>query len=304
MTEAIITGINTDARFIGKFVNGSPEWHEQRSKGIGGSDVGVICGLSEWVSPYTWAAKRLGKIPSDQETSEAMLWGTLLEDVIINQWHAENSHLLLAKDAGTWHHKDREWQQANPDGLYSADGGKTWGIVEVKTARYEDHWAKGKDGQPDTIPATYRAQVLWYLQTFGLQHAYVVVLFGGSKLRTFEVVYDDFEAEANYATVAHFLDTFITPQVMPPFSAPYNSTLETVRYMHPDIEDTEVELGDKGREYYDAIRQLDELQAIVDDCKAEVLQLMGSAKRGLLDGNWVVTRQARGSGMPFLVNKR
>jgi len=45
------------AKFIGSFESGSPEWHAARA-GVGGSDIGVIFGKSQFKSPYTlWAQK-------------------------------------------------------------------------------------------------------------------------------------------------------------------------------------------------------------------------------------------------------
>lgn len=286
------------ARHVGTFTNGSPEWHDQRAKGIGGSDVGVLCGLSKWESPYTWVAKRLGKIPSEIEPSEAMEWGTRLEEPILDAFIEKNPQLTVHRDAGSWQHVDRPWQLANPDALYQ-DAAGNWGIVEVKTARYEDDW----DEKNNIIPPTYRAQVLWYLQTFGFQHAYVVVLFSGSKFRTFEVTMNDFEADTNLAIAMDFKN-YLDQQELPPFSAPFNSTYETVRAQHPDIEDTEVELGEVGHYYFEALRWYTEATADLDFNKAKVLAAMGKAKRGLLDGNWVLTRQARGGGTPYLVGKR
>lgn len=292
-----------DAVFVGQFEDDSPEWHAQRATGVGGSDVGVICGLSEWTSPYTWAAKRLGKIESDFEESEAMEWGKILEPVILDWFERKNPDIELWRKPGSWRHKDRDWQLANPDALYSDDGGQTWNLIEVKTARYEDQWKQTESGD-DIVPPSYRAQVLWYLQVFGMKKAKVVVLFSGSKPRIFEITYNEIEAEANLTTVTNFLAEYVNKKELPPFSAPFNSTLETVRYMHPNIDDTEVELGLDGVDYFEALRNLEEAQADLDLCKADVLKLMGNAKRGMLNGQWVLTRQARGGGTPFLVVKK
>jgi predicted phage-related endonuclease len=176
-------------------------------------------------------------------------------------------------------------------------------LIEVKTARYEDQWKQTESGD-DIVPPTYRAQVLWYLQTFGMQKAKVVVLFSGSKPRVFEVTNDQFEADANLAKVTEFMAEYVNKETLPPFSAPFTSTLETVRYMHPDIEDNEVELGIEGVDYFEALRELEKAQAAVDLCKADIMTRMGKAKRGMLNGQWVLTRQARGGGAPFLVNKK
>lgn len=286
------------ARLAGKFENQSPEWHAQRAQGIGGSDAGVLAGLSPWQSPYTWAAKRLGKIADDFQQNEAMFWGTTLESVILDVWTQQHTDLLLHREVGTWAHKDRAWQQANPDAIYQR--GDTFGIIEVKTSRYEDGW----DEKANTIPPHYKAQVLWYLQTFGFQHAYVVVLFAGSKLRTFEVEFNEFEAEANLAAVEE-VKKFVDAEQLPDFSAPFTSTLQTVREQHPDIDpDGSIELGDLFVHYANALS--DEAAAVeqANAMKSRVLDAMGNAKSATYNGGVVVTRQARNGGTPYLVNKR
>lgn len=316
MANNSVTGLGDnlgDGVYVGTFANQSAEWHEQRAKGIGGSDVGVICGLSQWSSAYTWAAKRLGKIEDSFEQNEAMFWGTTLESVILDVWANDHPELKLHREVGTWAHRERDWQQANPDAIYETTNEdpalgedqdvRGFGIVEVKTARYEDDWKQGKNGEPDQIPATYRAQVLWYLQTFGLRHAYVVVLFSGNKLRTFQVHYNAFEAETNMAIVEAFKQ-FIDRDELPPFSAPYNSTFETVRALHPEIDNSEVELGTLGLTYFAALRQLEKAQEEVDLCKSHISDAMGKAKKGTIDGVVAVTRQARAGGTPYLVTKK
>lgn len=301
MDNLSVTGLPKklgDAVYIGTFESGSPEWHEQRAKGIGGSDVGILCGLSPWESSYTWTAKRLGLIETKPLESEAAEWGSLLEPVITEWFARKHPDLTVHTNVGTWHHVDRPWQQTNPDALYqTADG--TWGVVEIKTAQYEDGW----DEKSETIPPSYRAQVLWYLQTFGFSHAYVVVLFRGSKPRVFNVRTNQFEADTNLSIAADFWQMLQT-KTMPPFTAPYNSTYETVRFIHPEIDDSEVELGTLGVTYFSALTQLEKAQEEVDLCKSHVAAAMGTAKRGTIEGVLAVTRQARGTGVPYLVTKK
>ena len=44
------------------------EWHEWRSHGIGGSDIGAILGLSKFASPWTVWADKQGLLPPTPET--------------------------------------------------------------------------------------------------------------------------------------------------------------------------------------------------------------------------------------------
>lgn len=284
------------ARLIGQFTNGSPEWHQLRATGIGGSDVGTITGCNPWQSPFALWARKTGKIVDEQGApSEAAEWGTRLESVILDKFTEEHPELIVHREAGTWSHVDRDWQLANPDGIYEAADGSL-GIIEVKTARYEDDWAHG-------VPVYYRTQVQWYLQTFGLQHAYVVALFSGSKYREFELHADQFEQDTNLAEVERFR-AYIASDTQPDYDGAL-STYQTIRELHPDIDpESEIELGELGVHYWLAVGDFEKAEAHLNEMKSRVLDAMGTAKRGLIHDEWRVTRQARGNGLPYLVNKR
>lgn len=287
------------ARWIGTFENNSPEWHAQRAKAVGGSDAGVLAGLSPYESPYTWAAKRLGKIEDGFEQNEAMFWGTTLENVIVDVWEEQNPDLVVHRNVGTWQHVDRAWQQANPDGILQNANGD-YGILEIKTARYEDAWNE-KTGE---VPPHYRAQVLWYMDTFGFKFAKVVVLFAGSKLRTFDIEFNQFEADMNREKVEQVWN-MIEADTLPDFSAPFISTFETVRKQHPDIDASKSEeLGDLFVHYSNAVADEEKAKEHANELRARVLDAMGDAKNGTYDDAVVVTRQSRNGGTPYLVNKR
>lgn len=284
-----------DAVFLGLAENNSPQWHEFRSKGIGGSDVAVICNLSPWQSPFALWAKKTGRFQDETQTSEAMEWGTRLESVILDKFVESHPELTVKRDVGTWHHQTRSWQLANPDAIAFDKAGNGI-IVEVKTARYEDDWVRG-------VPAYYRTQVLWYLQTFGFKQAIVVALFSGSKYREFVVDYDEFEADVNLRRAAEFQGYVVND--MPLDFDGATSTLQVVRAMHPDIDpELEVELGELYTHYQLALH--DEAAAVshANEMRTRVLAAMGKAKKGLFDGVPVVMRQSRNGGIPFLVNKK
>lgn len=289
-----------NARRLGMFVSGSPEWHELRAgANIGGSDVGAALGLSAWTSPFTLWAKKTGKIDDHVEPNEAMFWGTTLEPVIIDVFEQRHPELKVFRDAGTWASNvpGREWQLANPDALYQDANGE-WGIIEVKTARFPDGW----DAKNGVIPPHYRAQVLWYSQTFGFKQAKVVALIGGSNFHVIDIQADDFEMDANLAGVERWREYLLT-DAQPDYDGCAN-TYETVRAMHPDITDDEVDLGDLGLEYQMALGVFEASEQQLNLKRSAVLDKMGTAKKGLLNGQVIVTRQARGTGTPYLVNKK
>lgn len=303
MLTEILSEANTSAcpaRLLGVFENGSPEWHQARATGVGGSDVGTIIGVNKYESPLSLWAKKLGLIDAEVPESEPMYWGTTLEPVVLAEFQKRHPELKVYPSPGTFYHVDRPWQLANPDGVALNPETGEWFVIEIKTARYEDEW----DEKQNIIPPSYRAQVLWYLQTFGYQRAYVATLFSGSKYREFEVEADAFEQDANLRQV-ELWRTYLADGTQPDYDGS-EATYEAVREMHPEIDPDlpDVELHDIGSLYLIATKDFEQAEAHLREMKARVMDLMGKAKRGLVAGEWIVTRQAKAAGRPYLVNKK
>jgi putative phage-type endonuclease len=282
------------ATHLGTFDSGSPEWHQLRSKGVGGSQVGTIAGLNKWESPYTAWAKYTGKIDSEIPDSPAMEWGRRLESVVLDKFKDEHPELEVIDEVGTWQNLERPYQIANPDGIAMDEFGNL-SVIEIKTARFPDDWDNG-------VPLYYLTQVQWYLSCLDIQRAYVAVLIGGSDYREFEIEADHFQQQADIALVEQFLAA-VENDKAPDWDGS-QSTYETVRRIHPDIQDDETELGDLGAQALTALEKENAAKAEALALKSQVLDKMGFAKRGLVNGQHVFSRQARGTGVPFLVTKK
>jgi putative phage-type endonuclease len=285
----------TGAKLIGQFASGTDEWLALRAKGIGGSEVAAICGFSKWESFYSLWARKTGLVPSSIKPNDAMEWGTRLEPVILDKFEDEHPELTVHRDIGTWQHATREYQITNPDGVFETEAGE-YGIIEVKTAMYENDWQDG-------VPRYYETQVQWYLETFGFERAYVVVLFHGNKYMEFEIVASKFEQEAARERVELFLE-YVKNGTEPEFDGA-TATYETLRAIHPLIDDElEVEIPD------DVVNELavstDALSIATESntlAKNKILGAMGVAKKATNNGRVVAQRQARAGGTPFLVIK-
>lgn len=284
----------TQARFIANLENGSQEWLELRKTGIGGSDVGTILGFNKWESPYSLWAKRTGLISSEIDPSEAMEWGNRLEPVILDKFADEHPELTLLRDVGTWAHPDREWQLANPDAIFKTQDGE-YGIVEVKTAQYEDDWVEG-------VPAHYEAQVQWYLDVFGYDRAYVIALFHGNRYREIEVRASAIQQEIAQSRAKEFKE-MLDESKAPDFDGA-TATYKAVREAHPEIENTEVELGWLGVQFFELEQEYKAAEAKLNLVRSHIMDAMGKSKRGLVEGNWTFTRSSRSGGAPFLTVKR
>jgi putative phage-type endonuclease len=280
-----------DAVFLGNYESGSEEWHKLRNDdaAIGGSDIGAIAGLSPWESAITKWAKKTGKISDELEPNMSMRLGNKLERPILEIFAEEHPDYEIYT-TGSWAHKEFSWQRANPDALYRKPDG-TWGIIEVKFSR--DYWSE--------VPQHYRAQVLWYMNVFGIQEAVLVAL-AGSSYQEFEVEWDSFEATSLIAAAYRFRESVLKEE-MPDWDGS-NSTFETIRAMNPKIEDGEEHLDELGVHYFNALSDYEQTEKRLTELKSRVLKAMGGKKRGIVYGEHAISLRARGMGNPYLHNEK
>ena len=120
------------------------DWLAERRKGIGGSDVAAIMGLSAYSTPYqVWLEKTQG-IHEDISEKPAVMWGNILEPVVGEHYmdchpdrHVRRVN-AIARSIG------RPWAQASLD-YEVRDPELGWGVLEIKTAgwRREQDWEDG-----------------------------------------------------------------------------------------------------------------------------------------------------------------
>jgi putative phage-type endonuclease len=284
-----------NATLIGKFDPGSREWHDLRRDGIGGSEIGVIAGLNKWQSAYTLWATKTGKLDEDYTDNDAMFWGRTLEPVILDHFKSKHPEFIVSPGDGTYANSENTWQHANPDGFLVDNAGRK-GILEIKTAMYEEDWANG-------VPKTYMAQIQWYLRVFGFDYGYVAVLFHGNKYAEYRVEFDQFQSDIDADLAFGFLLN-VRNDTAPDWDGS-DSTYQTLRQLHPEIDpEKSVELGDLGVHYFNALADLGQHEKLVTELKSRILDAMGNAKTALVYDEPMLTRQAKAGGTPYLVTKR
>lgn len=274
------------ADLLGVFEPDSEEWHNAR-RGITGSDIGAILGVSPFKSTYTlWAEKR-GLISDRIEPSIAMRMGTLFEPAI-RQLFAEQHPDIEVFETGTWVHRWVAEHRANPDGLIRDKEGNL-GILEIKhTSQY---WSE--------LPRTYFEQVHWYLTILGLDFAIVAAVTGG-RYTEFTVKYDPEHADVVLDAVRHF-EQLVETNTEPDYDGS-TSTYETVRTLSPGLTDGETELGHLWVNLSNAKQRFDEADTLFSSFKTATLAQMNGVKVGTYNGEPVVQLQAR-NGKPFLTFK-
>ena len=172
---------------------------QERLKGIGGSDIGAIIGVSPFATAVDVWMKKTGRAPETKQT-ESMLWGTLLEDPIAAEFGRRNG-LSVQRINKQLQHPLHDWAIANIDrAIVNPEISKrvTWKagklttdqILEVKTANAFASKGWGAEDS-DEVPLSYVAQCQWYLGVTGAQKCSVAVLIGGSMYREYMIHRDD-----------------------------------------------------------------------------------------------------------------
>jgi len=291
------------AVLLGHWPVGSAEWHTARRQGLGGSEVAAALGLSPWCSPFTlWHRKR--GLVGDVDESPSTYWGKALEPVICAEWtrrrngtHDDPLDTLDVRHAGTW--AADGWRIANPDRLIAADEiSDPHAILEVKTADTYDAYEWGQHGSDDpaAIPIYYRVQILWYGDALGIRDLSVAVLIGGNDYREYRVPWDQAEVDDIRARAWTFWQTVVNNE-RPPIDGS-DSTYQTVKELHPDIDGEDVEVpAEVALEYLESDLDAKAAKARAQQAKNRLLDAMGNARRALVGDQPVARRQPNGKSV-------
>jgi len=280
-----------NAILLGQAELESPEWHAMRSRGIGGSEAASIVGLSPWTSAFALWHRKRGTV-GEQTESQSMNWGKRLEPVIMQAFREK--HGLDEYLSATWQHPERTWQIGNPDGFL--DGTP----VDAKTDDKNHAHAWGPDGT-DEIPPYYRCQLVHYGDVFGVREGWIALLLGGNDFRTYRIRWEESEAAWLRGECERFWQS--VQDGIPPALDGSDSTYQTVRELHPDIDGTDYRIPDDlMARWRDAKTHVDAWTQVAAQAKSEIANEMGSAQYAVdADGERVFRRQSKQGGTPFVV---
>lgn len=158
-------------------------WLEYRNKGIGGSDVSIICGINKFKSCMQLWMEKTGMIPLEPAESENAYWGTVLEPIVKREFTNRTGMKVREKKVMMQHPK-HEFMIADVDGIVKDKDGMC--IFEAKTAAAfkSNQWKNG-------VPPEYQLQIQHYMSVTGYKKAYIACLIGGNAFVYYEVKRDE-----------------------------------------------------------------------------------------------------------------
>jgi putative phage-type endonuclease len=275
------------AELLGVFEPGSPAWHAARANGIGGSEIAAVLGLSKWESAFSLWHRKRGLVPP-REASTEMEAGRRLEPVICDVFAERHPDLELRR-GGTFRHRERAYQIANPDELVYIDGSLA-AIHEAKYALFPDDW--GQEGT-DEVPVYYQAQGRWYGDVFGVTRTYLTAFIGSTGEFREYVIDADEQDTATMRTAAEAFMRSVEHNVRPRIDG-HEATFKTVKELPDGQFDVDVELYPLLRDqYFDALQALDAAKAEKNRAASLVLDRIDTGRRAMCLGERVATRTVR-----------
>jgi putative phage-type endonuclease len=175
-----------------------------RTKYLGGSDIGAILGFSKYRTALDVWLEKTGRVVNEVDNLPVR-FGSFAEEFVASEYGTQTGYVLVHSEEGATHprfpfmvgHIDRFVFDGTHDvdrGIFHSDGSCTAShLLECKTASPFNQSDWGELGT-DEVPMSYLVQCLWYLAITNLERCDVAVLFGNSDFRIYEV-YRDRELE-------------------------------------------------------------------------------------------------------------
>ena len=191
------------------------DFTQDRTKYIGGSDIGAILGLSKFRTPLEVWMEKTGKEVRKLD-SLPLRFGSFAEEFVASEYARATGYELL-HDESIYIHPTHPMMSAHVDRFILGDGlnKPATRLLECKTA---NPFARGEWGEPgtDQVPMSYLCQCIWYMAITGIEQCDLAVLFGNSDFRIYEIA-RDLELEALVIEKAlHFWNEQVIKDTPPP----------------------------------------------------------------------------------------
>lgn len=184
------------------------DFTHDRTKYLGGSDIGAILGLSPYKTPLDVWLEKTGK-QVNLVDNLPIRFGTFAESFVANEYAKATGTILIEHPKAISHpehpflqgHIDRFIASDPSSRLFAEDGACTAShLLECKTASpfMQHQW--GEAGS-DEVPMSYLAQCHWYLCMTQLERCDLAVLFGNADFKIFQI-HRDAELESTLLEAA------------------------------------------------------------------------------------------------------
>jgi putative phage-type endonuclease len=289
--KSIVEGRNLEAVVLANTNEMShEEWLQARRKGIGGSDAAAIAGLNKWKSPVAVYLEKIGQAPEEKVNSEAAYWGTMLEDVVAQEF-SKRTGLKVRRRNAILQHPEHSFMLANVDRLIV--GEKTG--LECKTASeyLKEEW---KD---DEVPAQYLLQCQHYMAVTGFDSWWIAVLIGGNKFVYKKIERDEDIIQYLIQIESDFWNNHVLKKNPPMFDGS-DASCDLLKALYPTAKfDEEIELppdaADLIAKYEQAKQEEAEAAERRKEAENQLKAMLGDYEKGFAGERIITWKNVRSS---------
>lgn len=156
------------------------QWLAWRRRGIGGSDVAAILGISPFRTARDIYFDKLNIAPAEADDGNwvALEMGHLLEDLVAKIFSRKTGFKIF-QIKKMFRHVQHPFMLADVDYFVTMPDGET-AVLEIKTTNYNarDHWFQ--NGR-EIVPAWYETQGRHYLAVMNLDRVFFCCLYGNNE---------------------------------------------------------------------------------------------------------------------------
>lgn len=253
--------------------------HEIRSKGVGGSDIAPIMGMSKWKTAHELWLEKTGAVEPEKIDTQVTHFGNVLEEVVATEFATRNGFKVRNRNK-TFSHKKYPQLLANID--RSVDGQKA--ILECKTSSAFLMGDWGEEMSED-VPDYYRVQVEHYMTVMGYEIAYLAVLIGGNTFRTYFFEKDPELAEMITDAALDFWE-MVTSGTPPAINYDHSTTKDMLLRRYPGTNGETITLEDEIQPWHEVLMltkaKILELEKVELGCKNRITEAMGENAIGIV----------------------
>ena len=159
------------------------EWLAYRRKGIGGSDVAALLGISPWRTARDLYFDKLNivAVEDNEDNWVALEMGHLLEPLVAKIFQHRTGYKVY-QIKKMFQHPQYSWMLADVDYFVELPDGST-AILEIKTTNYnarDNWWLNGEE----TVPVYYETQGRHYMAVMNVDRCFFCCLYGNNEEET------------------------------------------------------------------------------------------------------------------------
>ena len=262
-----------------------------RTKYIGGSDIGAILGLSRFKTPLEVWMEKTGKETKRLE-SLPLRFGSFAESFVASEYSRATGFELI-HDESIYIHPEHSYMSAHIDRFVLADQDalRPNRILECKTASPFTSGEWGEVGS-DEVPMSYLCQCIWYMAITGIDKTDIAVLFGNSDFRIYEITRDLELENTILQNASQFWIECVLKDIPPPVSSEQDChTLFSKGNATKSIE-AQKETADLTKRLHALNSEINFREEEISSIKQTIMSQMGEAELLTYQGKTLATWKA------------